>query len=102
MRKSNYSPEMKAKIVLELLTENRTTGEIASKYEINIREIQRWRKEFLENIGRIFGETKIEKDAKNKEKELEQREKELMAKVGELTIENDWLKKKSIEIFGKK
>ena len=36
MRKSNYSPEMKAKIVLELLTENRTTGEIASKYEINI------------------------------------------------------------------
>ena len=102
MRKSKYSPEMKAKIVLELLRESQTTGEIAAKYEINVREIQRWRKEFLENIDRVFGETKIEKDMRNKEKNLEQERKELLTKVGELTIENDWLKKKSIEIFGKK
>ena len=102
MQKKNYTPEFKAKVVLELLSENQTTSEIASKYEVNIRMVQRWKKEFLENIGRIFGETKIEKDVKNKEKELEQREKLLMEKVGELTIENDWLKKKSLEIFGKK
>ena len=102
MQKKSYTPEFKAKVVLELLTENKTTSEIASKYEVNIRLIQSWRKEFLENTGRVFGETKIEKNIKNKEKELEQREKILREKVGELTIENDWLKKKSIEIFGKK
>ena len=102
MQKKSYSSEMKAKIVLELLTENKTTSEIASKYGINIRLIQQWRKDFLENIGRVFGETKIEKDMKNKEKELEERERLLKEKVGELTIENDWLKKKSAEIFGKK
>ena len=102
MQKKNYTPEFKAKVVLELLTENQTTSEIASKYEVNIRLIQQWRKDFLENIGRVFGETRIERDMKNKEKELEQREKVLKEKVGELTIENDWLKKKSAEIFEKK
>ena len=102
MQKKSYSPEFKAKVVLELLTENQTTSEIAAKYEINIRMVQRWRKEFLENIDRVFGEAKIEKDIKDKEKALEQERKELMTKVGELTIENDWLKKKSIELFGKK
>ena len=102
MQKKNYTPEFKAKVVLEMLTENQTTSEIASKYGIHIRRIQEWRKEFLENAGRVFGETKTEKDTKLKEKDLERREKDLMAKVGELTIENDWLKKKSIEIFGKK
>ena len=102
MQKKSYTPEFKAKVVLELLTENQTTSEIASKYEVNIRLIQQWRKDFLENVGRVFGETRIEKDMKNKEKELEQREKVLKEKVGELTVENDWLKKKSIEIFGKK
>ena len=102
MQKKNYTPEFKAKVVLELITENKTTSEIASKYEISIRLIQQWRKDFLENAGRVFGEARIEKDRKNKEKELEQREKILREKVGELTIENDWLKKKSLEIFGKK
>ena len=102
MQKKSYTPEEKAKIVLELLTENKTTSEIASKYGIGIRLIQQWRKDLLENIGRVFGETRIEKDMKNKEKELEEKERILKEKVGELTIENDWLKKKSAEIFGKK
>ena len=102
MQKKSYTPEFKAKVVLDLLTENQTTSEIAAKYEINIRMVQRWKKEFLENIGRVFGETKIEKDVRNKEKASEQERKELMSKVGELTIENDWLKKKSAEIFEKR
>ena len=44
---------------------------------------------------RSFSGSKQVKDAKYKEKVSEEEKQELMAKVGQLTIENDWLKKKS-------
>ena len=102
MQKKNYTPEYKAQVVLEILKEEKKIGEIASAHELNVKMLHSWRKEFLANIGRVFGETKIEKNVREKEKQLEQERKELMEKLGELTVENDWLKKKSIEIFGKK
>ena len=102
MQKRSFTPEYKAKVVLEILKEEKLIGEIAKEHELNVKILYGWKKEFLENIGRVFGETKKEKEAKNKEKEREQERKELMAKLGELTIENDWLKKKSIELFGGK
>jgi transposase-like protein len=95
-----YTPEYKAKIVLEILKEEKHLSEIASRESINIRQLQNWRKEFLDNAYRAFATTRIEKEAKAMTKELELNEQELMAKVGQLTIENDWLKKKSVEMFG--
>ena len=102
MQKRSFMPEYKAKVVLEILKEEKTIGEIAKEHDLNVKLLHSWKKEFLVNIGRVFGETKIEKDVRNREKILEHERKELMAKLGELTIENDWLKKKSIEIFGQK
>lgn len=100
MKKRQFSSEMKSKIILELLKEEKTISEIAGTYEISVNQLYNWRKEFNDNISRIFGETKTERDYKNKEKELLAREQNLMSKIGELTVENDWLKKKSAEKFG--
>lgn len=49
--------------------------------------------EFIGNAAKVFSENCDAKEDKSKEKEMEQDRNELLAKVGQLTIEVDWLKK---------
>ena len=100
MKKRNFTPEFKAKIVLELLKEEKQLNEIATKESINPNQLRTWRKEFLENAPKVFTGSKKEREQKEKEQAEQDERQELMAKVGQLTIENDWLKKKSVEIYG--
>lgn len=100
MGNKTYSAELKAKAVLELLKEEKTASELAMEYGTSAKQIYNWRKEFLENAHRVFSQNKIEKEAKEENRQIKENEQDLMAKVGRLTIENDWLKKKSGEILG--
>ncbi|MHB1453238.1 MAG: transposase [Saccharofermentanales bacterium] len=100
MKKRKFTPEYKAKIVLELLKEEKQLNEIAARENINPNQLRTWRKEFLENAPRVFTGNKDEREQKQKATELQDERQELMAKVGQLTIEVDWLKKKSIEVYG--
>jgi transposase-like protein len=100
MKRKQYTPEFKAKVVLQVLREERTLGEIAADNELNPNQIRNWKREFLENAPKIFSESRDAKEIKAKEKEMEEDYQELLAKVGQLTVERDWLKKKSAEIFG--
>jgi putative transposase len=45
-----YTTEQKAKIVLEVLKEERTINQIASEFKVTIKSIQNWKKQFLENV----------------------------------------------------
>ena len=100
MTKRQFTPEYKAKIVLEILREGKSISEIGSREEIAVSQLHGWKKEFLENAARVFSQTKIERESKLNTRELADREQALMAKVGQLTIENDWLKKKSAQVLG--
>ena len=100
MQRRQYTSEYKSKIVIEVLRGEKTVSEIGSRENISPKQIHNWKKEFLENAHRAFSVTKDEKEAKDKAEAATEREKDLITKIGELTIENDWLKKKSIEIFG--
>jgi len=100
MAKRQFTAEYKAKIVLEILREEKSISEIASRENISVSQLHNWKKEFLENASRVFSQTKIERQAKLNTRELAEREQALMAKVGQLTIENDWLKKKSAQVLG--
>lgn len=100
MTKRQFTPEFKAKIVLEILREEKSISEIGNREEIAVSQLHGWKKEFLENSARVFSQTKIEREAKLNTRELADREQALMAKVGQLTIENDWLKKKSAQVLG--
>jgi len=93
MEKRQFTPEYKAKIVLEILKEELSIGEIASRENVNRTQLQNWKKEFLENASRVFAQSKTEREAQQMIKEAAEREQEVMAKVGQLTIEVDWLKK---------
>ena len=81
---------------MQVLREEETVGEIAATEGLNPVMISRWKSEFLDRASMVFdrGPTEAEK-ALVWEKE---RAAELERKVGQLTIENDWLKKKSAEI----
>jgi putative transposase len=101
--RNKYSPEFKAKVVLEILSEVETVNQIAAKYEISPVVLSRWKKEFRERASEVF-----KKGPSESEKELEQSKEhiaELERKVGQLTYEVDWLKKnlhKSSDQVGRK
>ena len=100
MKKRHFTAAYKAKIVLEILREEKTISEIGNREEIAVSQLHGWKKEFLENVERVFSQTKIEREAKANTRDIVDREQALMAKVGQLTVENDFLKKKSAQIIG--
>jgi len=101
MKKRNqYSADFKAKVVLEALREEATVNEIAAKYGIHPVMINRWKQEFVDRASEVF-----KKGPSEAERELEKEQRhvaELERKVGQLTYEVDWLKKKSDEILNRK
>jgi transposase len=95
--KRELTGRFKAKVALEALQEKKTIAQLAIEYDVHSNQISAWKKQLLENSNHIFERTVEVKDD-SKEKEIEK----LYNKVGKLTVENDWLKKKSEQFFGQK
>ena len=89
MRK-NYSNDFKAKVALDMIREQDTVAEIALRYQAHRSLLTRWKKEAIEGLPNIFSKGK-EAKAKNDEQQLMD---ELYKQIGQLKVENDWLKKK--------
>nr|CBX29271.1 hypothetical protein N47_J02520 [uncultured Desulfobacterium sp.] len=89
MRKQ-YPGNFKAKVALEAIRSEDTIAELSSKYEIHRALVMRWKKEALSALPDIFGTGK-EREQKDQQKLIE----ELYMQIGQLKVENDWLKKKS-------
>jgi transposase len=83
-----YTAEFKAKVVLQVLTGEKTCSEICRTHKLNANVVNRWRKEFLEQAVSIF-----ERDATDSE--AEQKIAELERLVGQLTIQLEIAKKAS-------
>jgi transposase len=88
MRK-NYTGKFKAKVVVDVIRENETVAELASKYQVHRSLLTRWKKEALEGLPGIFSTAK-KKNENDDQKLID----ELYKKIGQLEVENDWLKKK--------
>lgn len=88
MRKS-YSGKFKAKIAVEVIREQDTLAEISSKFEVHRALLTRWKKEALEGLPEIFSK---KSNKNNNDKQLTD---DLYKQIGQLKVENDWLKKKS-------
>jgi len=92
-KRRRFTPEQKAKIVMEVLREERTLNEIAAENEIHPNQLSRWKAEFIRNAARAFSK---ETDEIEKVKQLYEKEKdELLRQIGQLSYEVTWLKKKS-------
>ena len=90
-KRREYNPDYKAQIVLEVLREEQTMSEIAAKYGINVKQLGNWKSEFLSKAGRVFAQNRIEKETAKKIEEFEAKERSYQAKVGQLTLEVDFL-----------
>ena len=90
--KKTYTTEYKTKVVLEILREEMTIGQIASKHEIHPTQLHRWKKTVVEGLPELLSDNR-KRD--NLIKEHEDEVKELYAQIGELTSKMNWLKKKS-------
>jgi transposase-like protein len=99
-QRREYTPEYKARLVIEVLREEQTMSEIASREGIHLKQLSNWKIEFLENAARVFSQSRDEKAAARQVAELKEKEQEYQAKVGQLTLEVDFLKKKHEQIYG--
>ena len=83
-----FGKDFKAKVVLEALKEKETLEVLAKKYELLPTQISLWKAEAIKNISAVF----------NQEKQIVKKEEipteKLFARIGQLTLENDFLKKK--------
>ena len=81
-----FTPEFKARVALEAIRNQDTLAELAQKFEVSPVLISRWKTECIENMSSVFeGRSSAPEESVDVDK--------LFAQIGQLKVENDFLKK---------
>lgn len=100
MKRTTYSAKFKADRVLEVLTGEKQLEEVASQYNLNPNMLRTWKKELLDKSYMVFDVSREAREFSTQKREMQEEKEELLKTVGQLTLERDWLKKKSAEVLG--
>jgi transposase len=87
-KRRRFAPEFKARVALEALAGEHTLAELAAKHDIHPNLIQQWKRHARESMPDLFS-GKAAAQQNSREAEI----KALHAKIGELTVEKDFLAK---------
>jgi transposase-like protein len=88
-KRRTFTAAFKAQVVIEALKERLTLAEISKKFEVHPNMISKWKQEFLERSPELF-------EGNGPKEDFEAEREKLYAKIGELEMQRDWLKKNSI------
>ena len=87
-KRRKFAAAFKANVAIEALRERETMAELSKHYEVHPNMISKWKQEFLERSSEIF-------ETRAPEENFEAEKEKLYAKIGQLEVERDWLKKTS-------
>ena len=93
-KRRNHSSEFKAKVALAAIQEDLTMVELVKKFDVHANQISDWKKQLLSGAPDVFGK------GVRKAEDVEQTVHALQAKVGQLTMENDFLERGLTRIHG--
>ena len=85
-KRRKFSAAFKAQVAIEALKERESLAELSKRFELHPTMISKWKQEFLENSSEVF-------DKRTSEPEKEVDLDKLYSKIGQLEMENDFLKK---------
>jgi transposase len=80
----NHSAAFKARVALEAIRGEKTVAEIAAHHEVHATQVTAWKTQLLEKAAGIFGGDALAADGRERIRELHE-------KIGELTVERDFL-----------
>ena len=84
-KRRTHSPEFKSKVALAAIQGDLTMAEMVKKFDVHANQITEWKKQLLDGAADVFG-----KGAKQAE-DTQETVQALHAKIGQLTMENDFL-----------
>ena len=93
-KRRNHSSAFKAKVALAAVKGDKTLAELAEQYDVHPNQIQDWRERLMEDAEVIFGQAQQHREV------TDEKVKELHAKIGQLTMERDFLEKGLARIHG--
>jgi transposase len=90
IKRKNHNSIFKTKVALEAIKELNTISEIAARHEIHPNMVSKWKTQLVEGASEIF-EDKRKNRANKKEEDITE---QLYQQIGQMKVENDFLKKK--------
>jgi transposase len=90
--RKKFDAAFKAKIALEALREDATVPELAKRHGVHPNQIYAWKKQVLDNVASLFARGAV--GSSEGEEEREREAAKLYAKIGQLTVERDFLAKR--------
>lgn len=85
-KRRRFTADFKARVALDALRGDRTIQEIAAKHKVHPNQVSSWKRQAMDGLGAVFS-TGAERAGRDHETEV----RELHAKIGELTVERDFL-----------